>query len=454
MSNSYINFLRTRKPIKLTEGSKLLGETQKETPRLVAPLNADITFVTPKTKLAKPKVLLGAIPLPKNWNNFTGTEEKYQLTTRPMNQGLCGSCFACSSATSISDAFVFAGLNFNPNLSPMFILACFDQNAQCGGGNAHLVLNQVEQNGIVSNHCLDYESICNNNPYCTSQSNQDEINNMIPPCGCCAIGKNSFCAEQPTHYKYFVKNVEVAAINANEVMNSDNAQEINVDTIKNHIYKFGGAVSGFQVYSNFLNGGTSNFASTKGIYFETEPYDTDSPDAFQGCHAISIVGWGVEENPIKLSNGVTISNTPYWVVRNSWGTKWGDNGYFKFAMYQKQNDFEVNPSTALERININKIDNSQSLGGIILFEPSSYSEYDDSKSDCSYLNNLEERNKLQAFYCNEESPSENIPQQPDTPGDSDKKKESIFNLRNIAIFAGVIIILGVLIMLLKNKKEN
>ncbi len=34
-------------------------------------------------------------------------------------------------------------------------------------------------------------------------------------------------------------------------------------------------------------------------------------------HAIVIVGWGVE------------GTTPYWKVRNSWGTGWGEAGYFR-----------------------------------------------------------------------------------------------------------------------------
>jgi len=61
----------------------------------------------------------------------------------------------------------------------------------------------------------------------------------------------------------------------------------------------------FNVYSDFMN-----YAS--GIYKHTSGY-------LEGGHAVKILGWGVE-------GGVN-----YWICANSWGTSWGEKGYFRIA---------------------------------------------------------------------------------------------------------------------------
>lgn len=47
-------------------------------------------------------------------------------------------------------------------------------------------------------------------------------------------------------------------------------------------------------------------------------------------HIVSIVGWGTETvvNPDTDAQ----EEVHYWIVRNSWGTYWGEMGYFRIEM--------------------------------------------------------------------------------------------------------------------------
>jgi hypothetical protein len=319
---------------------------------MVAPLKSSIQMVNTQNvmKLSKDdftSIQEQAIHLPLYWNWMDNNQ-----ISRPFNQGLCGSCWAVSSAMCLSDVFVASKkTQTNPNLSPTYILSCYPQG-QCDGGDPSQAVADMENNGIGPSSCLNYDwcmsTGCSGDPL-KHFDERGNVNKYIPPCAC------STKSQTQSTTKYFAKNTMAVCIppDTNDFSYKDkqmidsylhsvfsNVPDTHINLkkethesirniIKYNIYTYGPAIGGFHVFSNFMKG---KYYETNGIYVENYSYNGlpgvnySEPDStWVGSHAVVIVGWG--EDTI---NGEKV---PYWVVRNSWGPEWGDRGTFKMAMY-------------------------------------------------------------------------------------------------------------------------
>ena len=80
----------------------------------------------------------------------------------------------------------------------------------------------------------------------------------------------------------------------------------NNEKTKLQLYEAGPVESVFEIYRDFLHYKTGVYYHISGDYL--------------GGHAIEVIGWGKEEG------------MDYWLCKNSWGSDWGIDGYFKIRM--------------------------------------------------------------------------------------------------------------------------
>ena len=88
------------------------------------------------------------------------------------------------------------------------------------------------------------------------------------------------------------------------------------DMIKDAILKYGAVGTSMCYYDDYLNNETN-------AYYMSDYYDLN--------HAVTIVGWN---DSYSASNFLTEpEGDGAWIVKNSWGEDWGDNGYFYVSYY-------------------------------------------------------------------------------------------------------------------------
>ena len=91
------------------------------------------------------------------------------------------------------------------------------------------------------------------------------------------------------------------------------------DAIKTAIMKYGAVGTSIYFDSYYLNNGTS--------YFTWALYPSN--------HAVTIVGWDDNYSRDNFYFGSYAEGDGAWIVKNSWGPSWGEDGYFYVSYYDE-----------------------------------------------------------------------------------------------------------------------
>lgn len=203
------------------------------------------------------------------------------LLTQVLNQHLptyCGSCWAHAALSSLADRVMIATNGTRSDVIPSVqaLINCGSAGS-CQGGDSNAANAWIFKNGGIPDvTCQAYEAInkeCSAINTCMTCSSSG---------GCSAITK--------------------------------------YDKIK--IGQFGHVEGDADIMAEILHRGpVSAYLNAECILDYSSGvnmYDTCSP--LQINHAIQLNGWGVDEN-----------GTEYWTARNSWGTYWGEQGFFRIV---------------------------------------------------------------------------------------------------------------------------
>ncbi|XP_042225516.1 dipeptidyl peptidase 1-like isoform X2 [Homarus americanus] len=231
------------------------------------------------------KVVSGAIATPANiitrlrsarmpatwdWRNVSGIS--YVSSVR--NQASCGSCYAFASMGGLEAGVrILTNNTQQPIFSPQDIVGCSHLSQGCDGGFPFLIAGRYAQDvGVVLEECSPYE------------------------------GKDDVCRTNPNCVRHYTANYRYVG----GYFGGCNEEEMKIALVRG-----GPLVVGLEVYDDFLH-------YRGGIYHHTGLNDKFNPLELTN-HAVLLVGYGADEE----------TGEKFWIVKNSWGENWGEDGYFK-----------------------------------------------------------------------------------------------------------------------------
>ena len=231
------------------------------------------------------------------------------------DQSKCGSCWAFGAAETMSDRIcIKSGQKLQTRVSPQHLVTCCSIcGFGCSGGWPSMAFYSWWWSGVPTGGLYGDTKTCK--PY------------FLPPCEDhphkCTDYVDTPACENVCQESYN-KTVE-EDLSFGESVYSVSGEE----DIMKEIYEYGSVEGSFEVYEDF-----EEYKS--GIY----QYTTGS---LLGGHAIKIIGWG-EENGVK-----------YWLIANSWGENWGENGFFRMLRGNNECGIEESASTGIAKLDEEKL---------------------------------------------------------------------------------------------------
>ena len=211
----------------------------------------------------------------------------------------CGSCWAQGTTSAIADRFNILNKGTDKENTPVGLNAQVIVNCQaggsCNGGNPGVVYEYAHMKGIPHSSCEQYTATnlagsCTDIDMCRDCTWPPLEAGDTSLSGCTAV----------EHDLYYV---------------GDYYSLKGASKMKTELAAHGPISCGIHATENF----ETNYDG--GIYSEKTTGSIN--------HEISVVGYGVSDDGIE-----------YWIGRNSWGTYWGDYGFFYMQMYKDNLDIE------------------------------------------------------------------------------------------------------------------
>jgi hypothetical protein len=227
-----------------------------------------------------PKPTVIDTPEEFSWTDYNGKD----WTTPARIQGWCGSCWLFALVGAIESIIEIkeGRPDLNPDLSEQFVLSCIPKAGSCNGGTSsnaircimNYTLDDTIYNGLIFESCLPYKE--NDDVPCSDKSD-NWLDTLVPLLN---WGKWHTNPEDREVIKTQI--ITGGPVAAYIMATRDFSHWILTHNDPNDYYPFPGNVSGTN-------------------------------------HEVVIVGW---------KDDVSIGNGGYWICKNSWGPKYGYNGFF------------------------------------------------------------------------------------------------------------------------------